>query len=603
MSTGQTYGRNLPDQVDRIATLSDTQLELLSDVRELHRDRVALEREYAGKLQLLAKKAAEKKSKKMAILVVGHEPTKAWDESILKQRSGLNLHFGQCLLSTNILCFDAAQSHINLADALSSQVVDVLKTTERRHDEAKKREMLYFQKLLSERDRAYTDRVKSKQKYDEECIEVETYRQKQERSADDRHADRAAKQYEQQQVDMLNSKNAYLISTAIANKIKAKFYSEDLPALEDQFQNLQTQLLTRFVEIMLHAQALQSRHYETLKALVTTCESVFGAVNPQADQNLFINHNINAFVPPPDWEFEPCSTHYDHGEMSVEPAPKVYLQNRLSRCRAKLQELQPVLDSKHKEVDQLEKLVVTYSADRGLGNVDEVSDNYLEAQHQFTFYSTSRHILTSEIEVRIYSVPYLRTVLVPVTEAGVTLLRTLSLYLSIVFCHLEGSFVHYHDSDTLFFRTAHTYPEEAYLTARVLFNFTPTSPFELAVTAETSVQVLEEDDGSGWIKVADNAGGKGLVPASYIKVTDSSNSPSASTPSLGRPRQHASGNTVINFFLHEIPHDSTDLYAVRGIYPYQAQGPDELDVDEGRLIELTDGPSGGQNYADGWGKV
>jgi hypothetical protein len=32
--------------------------------------------------------------------------------------------------------------------------------------------------------------------------------------------------------------------------------------------------------------------------------------------------------------------------MSVEPAPKVFLQNKLSRSRAKLQELDPLMDGK-----------------------------------------------------------------------------------------------------------------------------------------------------------------------------------------------------------------------------------------------------------------
>ena len=39
---------------------------------------------------------------------------------------------------------------------------------------------------------------------------------------------------------------------------------------------------------------------------------------------------------------------------------------------------------------------------------------------------------------------------------------------------------------------------------------------------------------------------------------------------------------------------------MRGIYEYQPQGPDELAVKEGELIELSPGSSGGQNYADGW---
>jgi hypothetical protein len=34
------------------------------------------------------------------------------------------------------------------------------------------------------------------------------------------------------------------------------------------------------------------------------------------------------------------------------------------------------------------------------------------------------------------------------------------------------------------------------------------------------VHVLEEDDGSGWVKVTDNHGGKGLVPASYLEMLD-----------------------------------------------------------------------------------
>lgn len=32
------------------------------------------------------------------------------------------------------------------------------------------------------------------------------------------------------------------------------------------------------------------------------------------------------------------------------------------------------------------------------------------------------------------------------------------------------------------------------------------------------MHVLEEDDGSGWVKVADDSGGKGLVPASYVEL-------------------------------------------------------------------------------------
>ena len=49
---------------------------------------------------------------------------------------------------------------MNLADSLNTQVVEALKGTEKRHEDTKKRQIQYFQKLLSERDKSYSDRLK-----------------------------------------------------------------------------------------------------------------------------------------------------------------------------------------------------------------------------------------------------------------------------------------------------------------------------------------------------------------------------------------------------------------------------------------------------------
>jgi hypothetical protein len=68
----------------------DAHLGLIYDVRELYRERVALERDYAAKLQVLTRKASEKKAKTTTSLVLGDEPTKVWDENTLRQRFGHN---------------------------------------------------------------------------------------------------------------------------------------------------------------------------------------------------------------------------------------------------------------------------------------------------------------------------------------------------------------------------------------------------------------------------------------------------------------------------------------------------------------------------------
>ena len=42
------------------------------------------------------------------------------------------------------------------------------------------------------------------------------------------------------------------------------------------------------------------------------------------------------------------------------------------------------------------------------------------------------------------------------------------------------------------------------------------------------------------------------------------------------------------------------VVGVRGLYDYASQGPDELGIREGELIELSAGPKGGKDYGDGW---
>ncbi|GJE88388.1 hypothetical protein PsYK624_044710 [Phanerochaete sordida] len=637
MSAAPSYGQTLPDQVDRLASLSDAQLELLADARELYRERVAIEREYATKLQLLAKKAADKKAKKISALIVGAEPTKPVQDSAV-QNSTLDRAYTQLIASVG----EAGQDHMNLADSLNTQVVEVLKATEKRHDDAKKRQMQYFQKLLAERDRAYNDRLKTKQKYDEECSEMESYRQKQERSTDDKHAGRAARQYEQQQVDMLNSKNVYLIATAVANRAKEKFYGEDLPALEDQFQLLHTQLVRKFAEIVVQAQTTEAHYLDVLKSHVTQTEATFHEVDPAKDQEIFIDHNQIPFSAPSDWTFEPSQVHYDNPDMSTEPAPKVYLQNRLAKCKQKLQELEPIIKMKRQEVDQLAKLVSTYTEKPSLGNVDEVSDAYLDGQHELSFFVISQAVLHAEITTisaalggdegaqnphtfksSSFSIPtqcaYCKSSIWGLSKQGKACKACgISVHAK---CELKvpadcgapppqggrGHHAHLSISSSLSRSgsrasrastaeagspaaatpsafappdRASALPEATYPAARVVFEYTAASPFELSVHDGAVVRVVEEDDGSGWVKVLDDEGAKGLVPASYLEPVEA-----AAAPAAAPAQAHAvqgSGRFV------------------RALYDYSPQGADEMAVAEGQLIELSAGPSGGQGYADGW---
>ncbi|CAG8749153.1 16041_t:CDS:2, partial [Acaulospora colombiana] len=95
----------------------------------------------------------------------------------------------------------------------------------------------------------------------------------------------------------------------------------------------------------------------------------------------------------------------------------------------------------------------------------------------------------------------------------------------------------------------------------------------------TRVKVLEEDDGSGWIKIFKESTEKsGLVPASYLKLdNDEDSEDEVVQPDLSMP----------------VP--NVTQVSRSGKY-----GDDELALAIGEQYELTSGEHGGEHYGEGW---
>ncbi|EJT98776.1 hypothetical protein DACRYDRAFT_83331 [Dacryopinax primogenitus] len=386
MTTSQTYGASLPDQFQTISSHLLTHLSLLADTRELIRERAALEREYATKLRDLGYKAAGKRGKRASALVVGEVPSRAWNEGAIKAHT-FDTAYQVFLASLE----NTARDHITLADTLDSEIVAGLALLEKRKEELRKVEVRNYQTLLEERDGIYDVRIKAKQKYDDACIAVENSRRKQEVG---RHS---ADKFDALTDEMNTAKNGYLVSIAVSNKEKDKYFEEDLPVYQDLLQDLQTSLTDRLTIILKRSTQLHLEHIQHITTHQASNKKALESVNPATDQNLFIQYNQRPFSLPQDWAFDPCASHYDTPEVGLDPQPKIYLQNRLANSRGKIANVKPEAEAKQRELASLQKVLVKYREQPKTGDAEEVARQIAEASHQLAMLTTSVTTLEAEI--------------------------------------------------------------------------------------------------------------------------------------------------------------------------------------------------------------
>jgi len=74
-----------------------------------------------------------------ASLVLGEDPAKAWNTNTLKQ-STLHAVYDELMNSM----FNTAQDHVNISDALTSQVVEVLRSVGKKSEDSRKMVPSYF---------------------------------------------------------------------------------------------------------------------------------------------------------------------------------------------------------------------------------------------------------------------------------------------------------------------------------------------------------------------------------------------------------------------------------------------------------------------------
>ncbi|KAJ8122886.1 hypothetical protein ONZ43_g1035 [Nemania bipapillata] len=380
-----TFGAELKDGFKPANAWVANGVAWLDDIQSFYRERSALEKEHAARLNALAKKYFEKKSKKSTSLSVGDTP--AMTPGSLENAS-------LTIWNTHLATLEArADEHERYGNELISKVADPLKYYAAKFEELRKRHSDYAAKLEAERDSSYADLRKVKAKYDTVCQEVESRRKKSESSFDKA---KAQSNYQQQLQEMNNMKNTYLIAINVTNKQKEKYYHEFIPEVMDGLQDLSEFRTIKLNSIWTTAASLEATMLTQSNTMMDHLSQEIARNQPHLDSMMYIRHNMGAFQEPADRAFEPSPVWHDDDAMVTDEPAKIFLRNVLNKSKSQLGELRREVDKKRREVEAVKRLK------QSVRDGTEQKDEVVVVTHLFALqedlHQVDRKRLTAEVE-------------------------------------------------------------------------------------------------------------------------------------------------------------------------------------------------------------
>ncbi|KAJ4376184.1 Protein BZZ1 [Neocucurbitaria cava] len=382
------FGAELKDGFKTVNAWVSGGIAWLDDIQQFYRERSAIEKEYSAKLSALAKKYYEKKARKVSSLSVGDTPTVTPGslESASMTTWGVQLSTLE----------SRASEHDQFAGALISQLADPLKNLGTRYEELRKLHGDFAAKLEKERDNQYAELRKQKGKYDSVCQEVESRRKKVD-GAFDHGKGKARNAFEQQQVEMRNVKNTYIININVTNKQKEMYYHEYVPEVLDSLQDLSETRVNKLNSIWSLAAQIETQTLTRSTEYMKHLSSEIPRNNPLLDSMMFVRHNAGSWQEPGDFQFEPSPVWLDDSSIAVDDSAAVFLRNVLTKTKASLGDYRRELDKKRKEVENAK--AVRRNIREGKDKRDEVDVVRAVFAIQEAMHEVERQKVSAEVEV------------------------------------------------------------------------------------------------------------------------------------------------------------------------------------------------------------
>ena len=561
----------------------------LTDIEEFYRERAAIEKDYAFKLNELCKKHFDKKAKQSSHLSVGDEP----------QVTPGSLECASLVLWTDVLTQTEkiANEKVSFSKEINAKVADNIVSLKNKSIRIAKQIEAINEYLVLEKQKVEDEVNKAKKNYDTLCQSTENAREKVEKSASEKYQ----RKLEEKTVEMNVGKNDYLIKINIANRLKDKYYYQDVPEILDYFQEANENRVGLLNKLVKNALIIERNLNDRIKEKLHQIDSTIDQNNPKLDTAMYIKHNMTEWKEPGDFYFIPSSIWHDDESLVVKEPELTTLKRRLAVCSNEYSKVeQACLDSKQKleeaTVDRKkdeETLTLKYDAKLMTG---------LSVLQTFMKHDTNR--VRTEVEIETIQnfagskdLTYVPERKVLKSKFGFLKGKKKDDADDAQSVHTVKSSSSHHTFHSGLFNLRGSKAQSSGsggTVGRALYAYEANGDDEISMSPGDEFNILEEDDGSGWTSIL-LQGASGLVPSSYVEIIQSSPAQSIPTPIA----EQDTGNGKKTGPSVAPKRGAKRVQYVEALYDYEAEGDDELSIRAGDRMVLIQDDTDGSGWTEG----
>lgn len=569
-----SIGNELKDSYKTTEKWVSNGIAWLSDIDDFYKERATIEREYATKLRELTKRHFDKKAKMSSHLSVGESPT-ITPGSL---ESASVVLWNEVLTQTENIASQKDRFALDLSSSISGNLAKLQAKLERlvRHMG------LIFEFLETEKKATEDEVAKAKKQYDALCQNMETARQKNEKSGSEKHQQKARGKEQEMNI----GKNAYLIKLAVANRMKDKYYFQDLPELADYLQDVNETRVAILNKLIKNAGIIERNSIDKVKELLFEVDATANQNDPRLDSAMFVKHNATSWVEPPDFTFVPCDFWHDDEQLVTTEPELTDLKRRLNTSlNGYATAKEATLSAKQKLEEAAERRKA--SDDKTTLKFDAMLDDSLTLLQRFMKEDAVR--VRNEVEIELIQnfagdqdLSYVETKREKKSRFGLFKSKktddTGSIHTVTSNPASELSAITGNSGTTgtlggiFSLRRSETTSSSSAANTKVLYAYEAQGDDEVSLTAGDLVEVVEADDGSGWTLVRTQTGQTGMAPTSYLEITETKKKGPAVAPKRGAKR----------------------VQYMEALYDYSAAEDNELTIAAGDRIAVV------QDDADGW---